>query len=95
MLPITIHAARVRIALVGNGEAARRRLAVLDCAGRSASMSMPMHRSRTSPPRRVIDSAGTCLLAKNLPAPNWCSSPRSASLARRSYGAPPTALASC
>ena len=33
MLPITIHAARVRIALVGNGEAARRRLAVLDCAG--------------------------------------------------------------
>jgi precorrin-2 dehydrogenase / sirohydrochlorin ferrochelatase len=33
MLPITIDAARVRIALVGNGEAARRRLAVLDCAG--------------------------------------------------------------
>jgi len=33
MLPITIDAARVRIALVGNGEAARRRLAVLDRAG--------------------------------------------------------------
>ena len=35
MLPITIDAARVRIALVGNGEAARRRLAVLDRAGAS------------------------------------------------------------
>jgi precorrin-2 dehydrogenase/sirohydrochlorin ferrochelatase len=35
MLPITIDAARVRIALVGNGVAARRRLAVLDRAGAS------------------------------------------------------------
>ena len=33
MLPITVDAARVRIALVGNGEAARRRLALLDAAG--------------------------------------------------------------
>jgi precorrin-2 dehydrogenase / sirohydrochlorin ferrochelatase len=33
MLPITIDAARVRIALVGNGESAWRRLAVLDRAG--------------------------------------------------------------
>jgi siroheme synthase-like protein len=33
MLPITIDAARVRIALIGNGEAARRRLALLDDAG--------------------------------------------------------------
>jgi precorrin-2 dehydrogenase / sirohydrochlorin ferrochelatase len=33
MLPITVDVARVRIALVGNGEAARRRLALLDRAG--------------------------------------------------------------
>lgn len=33
MLPITVDAARVRIALVGNGEAARRRLGLLDDAG--------------------------------------------------------------
>ena len=33
MLPITIDAGRVRIALVGNGEAARRRLGLLDRAG--------------------------------------------------------------
>jgi precorrin-2 dehydrogenase / sirohydrochlorin ferrochelatase len=33
MLPITIDAARVRIVLVGGGEAARRRLQLLDAAG--------------------------------------------------------------
>jgi precorrin-2 dehydrogenase/sirohydrochlorin ferrochelatase len=33
MLPITVDAARVRIVLVGNGEAARRRLVLLDHAG--------------------------------------------------------------
>ena len=33
MLPITVDVARVRIALVGNGEAARRRLGLLDDAG--------------------------------------------------------------
>ncbi|HTV90702.1 MAG TPA: NAD(P)-dependent oxidoreductase, partial [Stellaceae bacterium] len=33
MLPIAIDAARVRIVLVGNGDAARRRLALLDEAG--------------------------------------------------------------
>jgi precorrin-2 dehydrogenase / sirohydrochlorin ferrochelatase len=33
MLPITIDAARVRIALIGNGQAACRRLSLLDCAG--------------------------------------------------------------
>jgi precorrin-2 dehydrogenase / sirohydrochlorin ferrochelatase len=33
MLPITVDVARMRIALVGNGEAARRRLALLDGAG--------------------------------------------------------------
>jgi len=33
MLPITVDAARVRIGLVGNGEAAHRRLALLDDAG--------------------------------------------------------------
>lgn len=33
MLPITVDVARVRVILVGNGEAARRRLALLDQAG--------------------------------------------------------------
>ena len=33
MLPITVDVARVRIVLVGNGDAARRRLALLDLAG--------------------------------------------------------------
>lgn len=33
MLPITVDVARVRVALVGNGDAARRRLALLDRAG--------------------------------------------------------------
>jgi precorrin-2 dehydrogenase / sirohydrochlorin ferrochelatase len=35
MLPITVDAARVRVVLVGNGAAARRRLALLDRAGAS------------------------------------------------------------
>ena len=33
MLPITVDVARVRVVLVGNGDAARRRLALLDRAG--------------------------------------------------------------
>ncbi|HTT80251.1 MAG TPA: bifunctional precorrin-2 dehydrogenase/sirohydrochlorin ferrochelatase [Stellaceae bacterium] len=53
MLPITIDAARVQIALVGNGEAARRRLALLDEAG---ARHVAVYAEAASP--ELVEAAG-------------------------------------
>jgi precorrin-2 dehydrogenase/sirohydrochlorin ferrochelatase len=56
MLPITVDVARVRVVLVGNGEAARRRLALLDRAGAER-----LEVYATAPGRELAAAAGARL----------------------------------
>jgi precorrin-2 dehydrogenase/sirohydrochlorin ferrochelatase len=56
MLPITVDLARVRVVLVGNGDAARRRLALLDRAG-----ARRLEVYATAPGRELAAAAGARL----------------------------------
>jgi precorrin-2 dehydrogenase / sirohydrochlorin ferrochelatase len=61
MLPITVDVARVRVVLVGNGDAARRRLALLDRAG---AQRLEVYSSGPSP---ELASAAGVRLRRRLP----------------------------
>jgi hypothetical protein len=95
MLPITIDAARVRIVLIGNGQAARRRLALLDDAG---ATRVEVY---AEAPLAVLAAAAGGRLRRRLPTAeeiaraNSCSLPALASRPRRSCGISRTMPACC